>query len=264
MLKKLLLSLSLAFLLLPAAFGSQLCTSFTPTVTGAGVMQYSQTGTVCSVNGIQLTDLSYVWDYNPTTTDPGLITVSIDTSIPNQWRVVLTAANGWNQEGNGVSNVDLSTLFTIVPSLPNIVGAQLNVAGTVGWDPATSPTSGGFTGEVQAGDSFTAGGYPGQNSSTIADPSNPNVNGNPQPFDEYGGYVPYVAPTIGTGSTTTSLDSKKDILLLSGDNAGDTSSVTQINQIYYFSSPVPEPFTAGMAGAGLLVISLALRRKRKA
>jgi hypothetical protein len=264
MLKKLLYSLPLSFMLLSAAFGSQLCTSFTPTITSTGVMQYAQAGTVCSVNGIQLTDLSYIWDYNPTTTDPGLVTISIDTSIPNQWRVVLTAANGWNQEGNGAGNVDLSTLFTIVPSVSNIVGAQLNVVGTVGWDPATSPATGAFTGEVNAGDSFTATGYAGQKSSTIADPSSPNLNGNPQPFDQTGGYVAYVAPPIGAGSTTTSLDSKKDILLLSGDNAGDTSSVTQINQIYYLSSPVPEPFTAGMAGAGLLVISLALRRKRKA
>jgi hypothetical protein len=272
---------ALGCVLLPNGYANSLCTSFTPTILHPGTLSFVQAGPVCTVDGITLSDLNYTFDYNAQTNNPGTISINVVDTTPYQYKLVFTSANGWIQNGGANTNADFSVLYKLSPGglttnpwpppatyLPEIVSAQMKTVGDTGWDPATNPVAGDFTGEVQGTDAFTAVGYPLMNSNIPnQDPSLVNSGGclatyTCNPFSVVGALVPYTTPPIGKFTSAPSISAEKDMLMEGGSHVGDYAKITRVDQIYNLL-PVPEPMSLMLIGGGLVGIAVLTKKKAR-
>lgn len=274
-------AMAMGCIVAPGAFANSLCASFTPDPgSNPGTLVNDQVGPVCTVDGITVSNLHYVFNFDGQTNNPGTIYINVVDTTPDQFTLVFTSDNGWIENGGTDGLGDFSVFYDLTPGgptanpwgppavyVPQIVGAQMKATGDTGWDPSTDPAT-GFTGEVQGTDAFTVSGYPVLNSDILQDPSAINSGGclatyTCNPFTVTGPLITYTTPFIAQGTSSPTISVEKDINLEGGDNAGDYAKVTRVDQIYYLSSSVPEPISLVLIGGGLIGIAIISKKKAR-
>jgi hypothetical protein len=243
-----------ALLSVSSGFALPLCTSFSVPASGG---TFVQSGNVCDVGDLVLSDLQFIWDNTSANPDPGLISINIDNSVPGAPALVITSANKWFARSN--TEVDFTLIYTLTttPGGNMIIGGNISAVADIGWDPGTNPGTGGFTGGIAGSDNFAPAVGPGGLSQVNMMPSAPDgicppaIEGTPCHVTQSG------TPTIF--SKQNSFKTSKDMLILGGDHALDIGQLDSVTQIIYEN--VPEPGSTVLVGAGLIAVALAIKKR---
>jgi hypothetical protein len=210
--------------------------------------------------------------------DPSRIgmTLTVDSASGGSWSATGAGSNNSTLASqSAASSQDVRLNFSVLSlDAPNtkIAGAGLGLTGAATWDYGSSILAnrqGQFRSLVTAGETLTPTAPVGPTitpQATFA-PTNPGANvstlfnlSTVTPFD-----IPDV-PIVQLANVSTSANIAKDIAILSGKGSANTASLTQIDEVLYVSRaviPTPEPGTWAIAGAGLLVVSLVGRRRKR-
>lgn len=248
------------FLYAASAQASTLCVSFAP---DSVTQSYSQSGSVCQVDGLTFSDLTY---RSQGLQSSGQIMLDVDTTGSSGPTVNLVSTSGWSVPAG--SDAALVLFFSVTSvSGHTINGVSLSLDAGLGWDPQedniTPGSVGSNPGEAASLNAFLAiPSAPAYTSEWVQ----PQVTNSPP--DQLQSLSADPAPALFPGGQTN-LTSHLDLFLAGGD-AGFANQVTlsDVSETLLLSpwtpttpADVPEPWTCMSVGSGMVMLGLVLRRR---
>jgi hypothetical protein len=240
------------------AHAASLCTTFTP---ASPVETFTQSGKVCQVGGVTISNLYYEAANEPNT---GAIAVDIDTSNPSEPVVTFQPSGNWSAPAGGQGAFVI--FFSVSVASNQILGAGLGADGTLGWDPSEDNVTPGSVGP----NPNEAADITGLLSVPVA-PFHISWELDPSVTNSPAGQLQNLVeqPNISLFANPVGSTSLRDTVGLWGGDSGFANGavISEISDTILLAKPlsldrqeVPEPTTLLFVSAGLLLMAPLRRR----